>query len=466
MKRIFACLCTILFVLSAYSQAKYVFYMIGDGMGANQVLATEMYLSELEGQIGRKQLCMTSFPYSGQVATFSASNGITDSSAAGTCLASGKKTTNHVLGLTPEGEPVVTIAEILRDHGWGVGIMTSVSIDHATPGAFYAHVASRSNYYEVGRQLAASGFDFFGGGTFYKPVNPDNAADANLYDLCEQAGYVFARGAEEYAGVADAERVILIQAHEGLTKEYEGKGMLPYAIDKQPTDLTLPQITSAAIDFLSRKERPFFMMVEGGAIDWACHNNDGATAIQDVIEFDEAIRRVYEFYLEHPDETLIVVTADHETGGLALGNSDYTLNLQALKHQKMSLVNLSERVKNMSKQYGKNLKWDQVKALFSETLGLYTEVPVSNEDDKALQDCFKATLKQKATDTKTLYASLSALSDKAVRILNKSSKLGWTTGSHSASAVPVFAIGVGAENFTGWHDNSELMPLILKATEQ
>lgn len=465
MRRLVALFCTVWFVLSAFSQAKYVFYMIGDGMGANQVLAAEMYLAELEGQIGRKQLCMTQFPYSGQAATFSDSNGITDSSAAGTCLASGRKTTNHVLGLTPDGQPVRTIAEILRDKGWGIGIMTSVSIDHATPGAFYAKVADRDDYYSVGVQLAESGFDFFGGGTFYQPNPKDGKEGKNLYEMCEAYGYSFAHGYQEYLDLDKPERVILIQEFEGRTNDYKGKGMLPYSLDKRPDDLTLPQITRAGIDFLSRKERPFFMMVEGGAIDWACHSNDGATVIGDVLEFDEAIREVFSFYKEHPDETLIVVTADHETGGLALGNSDYTLNLQALQYQKESLDRLSDEVKALQAEYGKKLKWQQVKELFTAKLGLYSPVEVTKEEDAELQQAFRDMMKNKAVDQKTLYSSLSALSFKAVQLLDKKSKLGWTTRSHSASAVPVFAIGVGAEKFSGWHDNSELMPLILESIE-
>ena len=99
--------------------------------------------------------------------------------------------------------------------------------------------------------------------------------------------------------------MILIQAHEGQDKSAPGEGMIPYALDKKPEDLTLPQITSAAIDFLSRKQKPFFMMVEGGAIDWACHSNDAATVFGEVQEFDEAIKVVYQFYLKHPDETLL-----------------------------------------------------------------------------------------------------------------------------------------------------------------
>ena len=454
-----------LVVMTASAQAKYVFYMIGDGMGPNEVLSAEMYLAELQGRIGREKLCMTQFPFTGQLSTYSASNGITDSSAAGTCLASGKKTNNGTLGLDANGDPVVSIAEILRDKGWAVGIMTSVSIDHATPGAFYAHVSKRSDYYTIGCQLAESKFDFFGGGTFYKPYDKNNAAAPNVYDLCKQAGYRFAHGYEEYKQLAEEERVILIQEHEGLTNDYLGQGLLPYALDKKPEDLTLPQITSAAIDFLSRKQKPFFMMVEGGAIDWACHSNDAATVIGEVLEFDEAIKVAYKFYMAHPDETLIVVTADHETGGMALGNSNYTLNLKALQNQKLSIDQLSEEVKKLHETYGKKLKWQQVKDLLREKLGLYGAVEVSAEDDAELQKQFKLMLANKSQDEKSLYASHSAISKKAIKVLDKAAKIGWTTSSHSASAVPVFAVGVGAELFTGWHDNSEIMPLILKAVQ-
>ena len=161
MKRTTFLLVTILCSVLSFAQAKYIFYFIGDGMGTNQVLASEMYLAELEGRIGRKPLLMTQFPYSGQVATFSASNGITDSSAAGTCLATGTKTNNGALGLSPAKDTLRSVAEILQQQGYGIGIMTTVAIDHATPAAFYAKVPDRNMYYEIGTQLAYTDFDFF-----------------------------------------------------------------------------------------------------------------------------------------------------------------------------------------------------------------------------------------------------------------------------------------------------------------
>ena len=160
----------LLVALVANAQIKYVFYFIGDGTGSNQVLGAEMYRSAIEGQpLGRVQTLMTTFPYSGSASSYSKSNGITDSAAAGTCLATGSKTTNGTLGQDENGEKLTTIAEELKAQGWGIGIMTTVAIDHATPAAFYAHVPNRDKYYKVGEQLAESGFDFFGGAGFHHP---------------------------------------------------------------------------------------------------------------------------------------------------------------------------------------------------------------------------------------------------------------------------------------------------------
>ena len=463
MKRISLIFCLLAVALLGFAQAKYVFYFIGDGMGTNQVLGTEMYLSELKGEIGRQRLCMTQFPYSGQAATFSASNGITDSAAAGTCLASGKKTNNGVLGQDAEGQDVRTVAEILKAQGWGVGIMTSVAIDHATPGAFYAHVPSREMYYEIGKQLAFSDFDFFGGATFHQP-NPKSVMGkrTNLYDLCEEQGYTLAHGFEEAQRLMDAKKMILMQSTDGIDRNKPSYN-IPYAIDRKADDLTLEQIVRTAIPFLSSKHERFFMMVEGGMIDYASHGNDAATAFGEVIAMDEALRVAYAFYQAHPDETLIVVTADHETGGMALGNSDYTLNLQLLQHQHCSAWILSDKVSALFKDK-KSPRWETVQRVLTESLGLYDKVEVTAEEDAALQEAYKKAVSHKGNDMKTMYKDINEIGALAVKMLNDKSKIGWTTTAHSAHAVPIFAVGVGAERFSGWHDNSDIAKLILRAT--
>ena len=447
--------------MAAIAQAKYVFFFIGDGMGPNQVLASEMYLAELSGEIGRRQLLMTQFPYSGQVATFSLSNGITDSAAAGTSLASGKKTNNGMIGQTPDGTPAESVATKLRKEGWGIGIMTSVAIDHATPAPHYAHAEKRDDYYNIGTQLATSDFQFFGGSGFHKPVNKKDPSAPNLYDLCEANGYTIIGGYEAAKAMGRVDKMILVPEEFVADRTLKGES-IPYAIDRKEGDLKLSEIVEVALEQLSGYEQ-FFMMVEGGKIDYACHGRDGATAIQETIDMDEALAVAYRFYEQHPDETLIVVTADHETGGMALGNSHYTLNLQALQYQKCSEWILSDKLAALQKEKGKNLKWDDVKTLLSDNVGLYTQVPVSDEEDAELRAAYKNIMRKHAT-VKTLYKDVNYLGDKANEILNREAKLGWTSYSHTAAAVPVFAVGVGAERFTGWHDNTEIAPLIYRAT--
>ena len=462
MKRLSLLFVFSLIALLSAAQAKYVFMFIGDGMGPHQVLSTEMYLAELEGKIGRKPLLMTTFPYSGQAATFSASSGITDSAASGTCLATGKKTNNGVIGLAHDSTPVVSVATRLKQEGWGVGIMTTVTIDHATPSAHYAHTPSRENYYIIGTHLVESNFDFFGGAGFSRPLDKNDSTAPNLYDLAQQYGYTLAAGYADAKKHQDTNKMILLPANyqDNYTRF---AGALPYAIDRTSTDLTLSQIVEVAIEQLSSYDR-FFMMAEGGKIDYASHANDGATVLHEVMDFDAAIQVAYRFYEQHPDETLIVVTADHETGGMALGNSDYVLNLKVLANQQCSLDKLSDQLSELHKAENKNLQWEQVKQLIATNTGLYAKVEVTAAEDAQLQEAF-ADMMSHQDVVKTLYKDINTLAAKALSILNQKSRLGWTSKGHTASAVPIFAIGVGAEKFTGWHDNSEIAPLIYQATQ-
>ena len=476
MKRLFI-LCTLYFAtVYCFSQAKYVFYFIGDGMGSNQVLGAEMYRSAVQGEpLGRVQTLMTTFPYSGSASTYSKSNGITDSAAAGTCLATGKKTTNGTLGLDENGEHLKTIAEMLKEQGWGVGIMTTVAIDHATPAAFYAHMPERDQYYKIGLQLAESKFDFFGGAGFHHPQGKKDNKDINLYRNAEKAGYTIAHGIDEVkmlmndgmarskkAAASKVEKLILVQRDDDQGAKHGDN--LKYAIDRKKGDLTLKEIVQTAIPFLDSRFDRFFMMVEGGMIDYACHSDDAATAFGETWDMDEAMQVAFEFYKAHPKETLIIVTADHETGGLALGNSDYTLHLDVLQNQKCSLAALSDLFTRLFRD-NKKPDWGDVKKIYREQLGFWDNVKIEDGEEKELKELYKTACKGKLKDTKTMYKSINKLGEAGIALLNKKARIGWTTRAHSAHAVPVFAIGAGAENFTGWHDNTEIAPLILKAAK-
>ena len=335
MKKIsFFLLCSLISVWTYAQEAKYVFFFIGDGMGVNQVQGTELYLGELDGKIGLTPLDFTEFPYATTSSTYSATNGVTDSAAGGTALATGTKTKNGTIGMEQDQQtPIASIAMRAKEKGCRVGIATSVSIDHATPAAFYAHNPNRKNYYQIGKDLFTAGFDFYAGSDF---LDPDNHGQGeSLYTLASQYGYTLARGYEDFmAKNEQADKLILLQT-EKASATY--RDAIPYAIDRREGDLCLSDITSAAIRFLSKDlSKGFFLMVEGGKIDWACHSNDAATAFREVVDLNESIRQALQFYENHPDETLIVISADHETGGLVLGTGAYALNLQALQYQRVS----------------------------------------------------------------------------------------------------------------------------------
>lgn len=236
---------------------------------------------------------------------------------------------------------------------------------------------------------------------------------------------------------------------------------LPYAIDRKEGDLTLTQIVSTAIPFLNARYERFFMMVEGGMIDYACHGDDAATAIGETWDMNDAMQVAYDFYLAHPDETLILVTADHETGGLALGNSDYTLHLDLLQNQQCSSWVLSDRFTKLFKETSKP-RWEDVKRLYRENLGFWETVEISSDEEDELKALYKTACAGKAKDTKNMYKSINALGEAGIALLNKKAHIGWTTRAHSAHAVPIFAIGPNAELFSGWHDNSDIVPLLRK----
>ncbi|MBO5250381.1 MAG: alkaline phosphatase [Bacteroidaceae bacterium] len=448
-------------------QAKYVFYFIGDGMGVNQVQGTEMYRSELKGEIGITPLLFTQFPYSTIATTFSATNGVTDSAAAGTALATGNKTKNGALGVKKDlTTEINSVASWAKANGYRVGISTSVSIDHATPAAFYAHQGNRSNYYKVGLDLIEANYDFYSAADFLDPTNAkakDGKTYPNLYDLTKEAGYTLARGYKDYLKKAKkADKMILFQTEEASTQD---RSSIPYAIDRKKGDMSLAEITRAGINFLSKDlSKGFFLMVEGGKIDWACHSNDGATVFHEVMDLDEAIKVAYEFYSQHPDETLIVVTADHETGGIAIGTGSYTLNLQALKAQKVSEAAFTKVINNLRAKYKNQVSWEVIQQALKENFGFWDTVKLSEKQEARLKAVYdKSFSNQPVVLEKSLYQQDEPLAAEAKRILNSIATVGWTSGGHSAGYVPVFAIGANAQIFQERMDNTEIPEKIAQA---
>lgn len=467
MKKLSLLLSFLLLVLSGYAQqAKYVFYFICDGMGVNQVQGTELYRGELEGKIGITPIWFTQFPYATTATTFSATNGVTDSAAAGTALATGNKTQNGTIGMKQDLQTEVSsVAVWAKNKGCRVGVTTSVSVDHATPAAFYAHDPSRGSYYKIGTDLYKAGFDFYAGSDFIDPNNKDNkdGNSENLYTMAEKNGYTIARGYKDYLKKCKkADKMILFQSEKASEKD---RTAIPYAIDRTKDDLTLADITRSAINFLSKDlSKGFFLMVEGGKIDWACHSNDAATAFHEVADMDEAVKVAYEFYSQHPDETLIVVTADHETGGFVLGTGAYKLNLQVLKNQKVSESGFTRILNELRKKYNNNVSWEKVQQALKENFGFWDKVKLNEKQEERLLAKYNNTFKGKeAKLEKSEYAQDEPLAAEAKRIIDEIALVGWTSGGHSAGYVPVFAIGAGADLFQGRIDNTEIPIKIAKA---
>lgn len=382
-------------------QAKYVFYFIGDGMGFSHVAAAEYYSAYMQGQNnGSNSISFTKFPVLGMASSYSASNIITCSSAAGTALSTGYKTNNGFLGVAPDSTNLKSIAYKIHDAGIPVGVISTVSLDHATPGAFYANSVKRSDYYSIAVQIADSDFEFFGGGGFINP-NGKNNDKRSAYELIEEEGYVIAAGLDEFKSKQDdADKILLLQ-EEGV-ESHE----LPYAIDRKEGDMKLADLISSAVEFLEGEDG-FFMMAEAGRIDWAAHSNDGKGTILEVLDLAEAVEVAYQFYLKHPEQTLIVITADHETGGIALGyEKGYNMYFDKFDSQKTSKDN---------------------------------------------------------TVSATSYEAGTGNAKDEIDQLNHEARVGWTTSSHTAGNVPVFAVGAGSELFAGKMDNTDIPKKICSA---
>lgn len=444
----------IISLTSAARDAKYIFYFIGDGMGPNQVTLAEYYRGEMADSLGIAPLGFTRWPVASLASTFSGSTRVTDSAASGTALATGTKTANGCIGVAADKvTPLKSIAVRAKEAGKRVGVSSSVGVNHATPASFYGHQAKRSSYNELGRELADAGFDFYGGPDFYG----SGKDTVGVFDYARSNGYVITRGLDEFAAKAPgASKIIMLQP---AATTAEIGATLPYAINRREGDMRLRDIVEGGISFLTRDAGPddpgFFFMVEGGNIDWECHSNDGAAVAREVEDFDDAISAAYDFYLAHPDETLIVVTADHETGGLYLGTGAYALNLKALANQKVSADGFSRIINDIRRQNEGVITWEQAAQALGDNFGFFTDaVTITEDQEKRLRRAFDTSFGPDSKLVVSEYKSDYPLSSVAKEILNEIALIGWGSGGHSAAYVPVYAVGAGCEEFSARSDNA------------
>lgn len=389
-------------------RARYVFLFIGDGMGRNQrLLAQVLY--------GRS--FMNELPVQGMMSTSPAGGGVTDSAAAATALATGFKTVNGVLGMDPgKTRKLTTLAELAKRRGMKVGIITNTPIDDATPAAFYAHQPSRLNYYDISVDMVRSGFDYLAGGRPVGNSERHRKGREDIFTLARDNGYRIVKDERGFRSLGVGESKVMV---------FDQAPSLYYEIDRPKETVSLSELLRKGIEILYGP-RGFLMVIEGGKIDWACHANDAFTAAEEVRALDEAVMEALKFYREHPKDTLIVVTADHECGGLELDLSSGRYEL--LKKQRMSYARFS---RELSK--GKNL-------------------------DLLVEEAFTLRLSD--------LGGLPRVGDSPVLAIfhafGLKAGVKWSTRGHTDALVPISAIGVGQELFSGYQDNTDVARKIMR----
>ena len=460
MKRIFYLLLLALLMTGCSSEpkVKYVFYFIGDGMGVNEVIGTNLY-NQANGQ---GNVNFTGFPVVNFITTVSANSLVTDSSAAGTALASGTKIDNGVVGVDPDGNWTGNLTEWAHAAGFGTGVATSVGVNHATPASFVAHSASRNGYEEISLQMIDSPVDFMAGSTFL--TNRGSGHDAAYFEhKADSAGIAIFKGPAAIRGIdVTKPRVLCLSA--------KAEDSIPYAIDRKEDDTRLADFTDAGIRYLEARygKKGFFFMIEGGKVDYAGHGNDAATCFQEVNDMAESVDLALAFLARHPKQTLIVITADHETGGLMLGSGRYEMHPDRLLRQHASVDALTDQFRAKFFPEGQPFKtptWDAVKAFFAEEVGMWGDVQVSERVEKDLKDIYDQTFGKggdRNLSEENLYSSNFQIVADVVRALDRAAGYQWSFGSHSGSPVGLYVTGACAEEFNTVKDNAEIAPLIAK----
>jgi len=281
------------------NRPKNIILMIGDGMGLPQVSA---------GFIKNGwHFSLEDFPVVGFQKTYSADNLVTDSAAGATAMACGKKTKNNMLGLTPDGNPCQSILEEASMSGYATGMVVTSSIQHATPGGFVAHRQARNMYEDITLDILASNLDFFVGGGRQYFDNREND-DQDLLAALKNKGFsVYDKNTNSLENLRPDpnHKIAFFTAENQPTSAIQGRDYLPDA-------------AQFALNYLQkRSENGFFLMVEGSQIDWSCHANQIDPLYSELADFDKTIKQVLQFARTN-GETLVIVTADHETGGLGL----------------------------------------------------------------------------------------------------------------------------------------------------
>lgn len=465
---------------------KYVFVFIGDGMSYPQIQSAAYYTGKDAAGIvdvvkksenpsdspEMKALSFYQFPIAGSASTYDATSFAPDSASTATSIFTGYKTHSSSINVDITKKiKYRTIAEQLRDQKkYKIGVISTVNLNHATPAATYAHQASRKSNYPIGQELVSSNFEYFAGGALMDPQDK-NKDKTSIYDLAKNAGYKVCFDQKSAAALKNGDKVLVI------AETLADSDSMSYDNDRKEGEWALRDYVRKGIEVLDNKTG-FFMMVEGGKVDWACHANDARSSIADTLALSEAVEEAISFYNKHPKETLILVTADHETGGLTIGyaGTDYNLFFRTLDNQKISYAKFDSDYVSAYKKNGTSFEavMKDVEKLF----GL--KMPGADGSNKngglvltdyelsRIKTAYEKTIKNDNNRSQMeydIYGTYEPLTITITHILNAKSGLGWTSNSHTGLPVPVFALGAGQEEFKGFYDNTEIYKKLAELTK-
>lgn len=453
MKRLFFIVIILFAIISYASAQKYIFLFIGDGMGQADIDLYEAYLAEKDGKSGFVQSNISKIPLLSMCSTVCKDRRITDSGAAGSAIACGQKFNVGEISYSESGNQPKSIAKIAKEKGLKVGIISTAPMNHATPAAFYANQQTRKNYYQIGLQLPESNFDFFGGGGLLKQTG-NKKEEKDLMTLYQEAGYLTFTSTKAISSLKNHNTKVIF-----TNETLERDASMPYKIDREDSpNSSLAEIVATAITHLDNP-KGFFMMVEGGKIDYAAHDNDAATMIGEMEDFDNAVAEAYNFYLQHKNETLIIITADHETGGVSLGIADngYESDFGILIKQKMSMSKFATIIKKLTKNEESVSMKDYSDMASKYFIGI--DMNFSSDELSLLNEAFAdANIKNNRakSEVKSKYNGNNPMAYAYCQIMNRRASVGFSTNSHTCAKVPVYAIGTTAPIY----DNTEIFNVI------
>ncbi|QLJ10554.1 MULTISPECIES: alkaline phosphatase [unclassified Pseudoalteromonas] len=411
----------------AESAPKNIIYMIGDGMGPAYTTAYRYFKDDPNTKVVDPTVFDTILR--GMAHTYPDDHTyVTDSAAGATALSSGRKSYNGAIAVDTDKKPVKTMLEIAKERGMTTALVATSQINHATPASFAAHNESRRNYDEIANDYIDNKIAgklpvdlMLGGGTKYYVRD-----DRNLVEEFKSAGYQYS---DDFAALNEIKQIPAL----GLFAEVG----LPFALDENPTRLT--QMTSKALDLLDgQNDKGFFVMIEGSQIDWCGHANDIACAMGEMDDFAKSIEQAKAYVDKNPD-TLLVITADHSTGGLTLGaHGQYKWETEVVKGVKATAGTITDELQ----------KADDLKSVWQR----YTNIEFTEENSIKLEQAKKMGDK----------ALLLAVKD----IINHASFTGWTTGGHTAIDVQVFAYGQRAKDFYGSQNNTDIADKLIDFIKQ